>query len=52
MLPHGPQRAQDVTDVATSASQTRQGAEETMRSADELNGLATGLRELVGRFTL
>jgi methyl-accepting chemotaxis protein len=44
--------AADVTQVATAAAETRQGVENTLRSATELTGMATELRSLVGQFRL
>jgi len=44
--------AEDVTQVANAASDTRQGAQETLQSATELTGVAGELRSLVGRFRL
>ncbi|WP_239456569.1 methyl-accepting chemotaxis protein [Nocardioides solisilvae] len=42
----------DVTQVATAAEETRQGASNTMASATDLAAIAGQLRALVGRFTV
>ena len=44
--------AEDVTQVAAAAADTSTGAEETLKSATELTGMAGVLKDLVGRFTL
>ncbi|MBM7516380.1 methyl-accepting chemotaxis protein [Nocardioides nitrophenolicus] len=44
--------AEDVTQVATAAADTREGAQNTLTSATELTGVASELRDMVGRFQL
>ena len=44
--------AEDVTQVATAAAETRSGAEDTLKSATELTGMASELKDLVSRFQL
>lgn len=44
--------AEDVTQVASAADDTRQGAQNTLQSATDLAGMATELKDLVGRFTV
>ena len=44
--------AEDVTQVATAAAETRSGAEDTLKSATELTGMAGELKDLVSRFSL
>jgi methyl-accepting chemotaxis protein len=44
--------AEDVTQVASAADDTRQGAQNTLQSATDLAGMASQLKELVGRFTV
>ncbi|WP_238694847.1 methyl-accepting chemotaxis protein [Nocardioides caeni] len=44
--------AEDVTQVATAASDTREGAQNTLTSATELTGIATELKDMVGKFVL
>ena len=42
--------ADDVSQVAAAADDTRQGAQNTLQSATELSTMATELKQLVGRF--
>ena len=44
--------AEDVTQVASAAEDTRQGAQNTLQSATDLAGMAAELKGLVGRFTV
>jgi methyl-accepting chemotaxis protein len=44
--------AEDVTQVASAADDTRRGAENTLQSATELAGMASELKELVGRYSV
>ena len=44
--------AEDVTQVATAAADTREGTQNTLAAATELTGVASELRDMVGRFQL
>ncbi|MCL2613270.1 MAG: methyl-accepting chemotaxis protein [Nocardioidaceae bacterium] len=44
--------SEDVTQVATAAAETKLGADDTLRSATRLTGMAGELKDLVARFTL
>jgi methyl-accepting chemotaxis protein len=44
--------AEDVTQVASAAADTRLGSQNTLQSATELKGMATGLKDLLGTFKL